>query len=182
MISNGQRSGNRNDIAAEPMDGFSSLRCDRSKRGINAAIRPPGPIPLLLSRDTTRAANASPAMTSVDARVPRPSCPKLIPCLARWTVTSPTSPGIRHGAKPWADGMVAIGPPFRARHRHDRVPGPIPSHRQPHPPRPGFASAIAWYHSSAGVIPGESLSARIKDRAAGEPRDNRRACKKRAQR
>src|SRR3984893_8937028 len=32
--------------------------------------------------------------------------------------------------------MVAIGPPFRARHRHDRVPGPIASRRSPHPPGP----------------------------------------------
>jgi hypothetical protein len=30
MISNGQRSGNRDDIAAEPMDGFSSLRSKQS--------------------------------------------------------------------------------------------------------------------------------------------------------
>jgi hypothetical protein len=101
MISNGQRSGNRNDIAAEPMDGFSSLRCDRSKRGTNAAIRPPGPIRILLSRDTTRGTamtpsalqTASPAMASVDARVPLPSCPELIPCPARWwTLTKPYLP------------------------------------------------------------------------------------------
>jgi hypothetical protein len=101
VISNGQRSGNRNDIAAEPMDGFSSLRCDRSKRGTNAAIRPPGPIRILLSRDTTRGTamtpsalqTASPAMSSVDARVPLPSCPELIPCPARWwTLTKPYLP------------------------------------------------------------------------------------------
>jgi hypothetical protein len=30
MISNGQRSGNRDDIAAEPIDGFSSLRSSRA--------------------------------------------------------------------------------------------------------------------------------------------------------
>jgi hypothetical protein len=30
MISNGQRSGNCDDIAAEPMDGFSSLRSKQS--------------------------------------------------------------------------------------------------------------------------------------------------------
>ena len=181
MISNGQRSGNRNDIAAEPMDGFSSLRCDRSKRGTNAAIRPPGPIPLLLSRDTTRAANASPAMTSVDARIPRPSCPDLIPCPARWTVTKP--------CLPWQSPRGQALGRWNGRHwptfsgETPPRPGPWTDPLSQATPPPGPASrAIAWYHSSPGVIPGESLSARIKDRAAGEPRDNRRACKKRAQR
>ena len=39
------------------------------------------------------------------------------------------------------------------------------------PPRSSFASAIAWYHSSQGIIPDESLSAGIKGLAAGEPSD-----------
>jgi hypothetical protein len=45
MISNGQRSGNRDDIAAEPMDGFYSLRskqswhkCSNSATGVDTNL------------------------------------------------------------------------------------------------------------------------------------------------
>jgi hypothetical protein len=75
---------------------------------------------------------ASPAMTSMDKRVPDQVVRGSSVALPSGLWRSPTHPGIRHAAKPWEDGMVAIGPLFRARRRHAQVPGPIASRRSPY--------------------------------------------------
>ena len=139
MISNGQQSDNRDDIVAEPMDGFSSLRLTQSwyKRS-NSATGVDTNLAVLrhdtqIGDDTKRhAATASPAMTSMDKRVPDQVVRGSSVALPSGLWRSPTHPGIRHAAKPWEDGMVAIGPLFRARRRHAQVPGPIASRRSPY--------------------------------------------------
>ena len=75
---------------------------------------------------------ACPAMTSMDKRVPDQVVRGSSVALPNGLWRSPTHPGIRHAAKPWEDGMVAIGPLFRARRRHAQVPGPIASRRSPY--------------------------------------------------
>jgi hypothetical protein len=187
MISNGQQSDNRDDIVAEPMDGFSSLRLKQSwyKRG-NSARGFDTNLAVLrhdtqIGDDTKRhAANAVPGHDKCGQA--RPSCPGPIPCPAQWTMAKPYLPW--HSPRRQALGG------WHGRHRPTfsgeapLCPGPWTDRlsQVALPPRSSFASAIAWYHSSQGIIPDESLSARIKDLAAGEPSDYRRARKKRAQR
>jgi hypothetical protein len=154
--------------------------CDRSNRGTNAAIRPHGPIRILVSAtrhtDTKRhAANGVPGHDKHGQARPRSSCPGLIRCPAQWAMAKPYPP--RHSPRRQALGG------WHGRHRSTLsgeappCPGPWTDRLSQVAlrPRSSFASAIVWCHSSHGIILDQSLSAHIKDPTPVEPSDYRRA-------